>query len=133
MNGTAIIFLTDFFLYFKYLYPSDCINDIKVLMAVTVKRKVTLALTKKLEFLNMPLDQRLVESYFQKQWSRSKFDKCELLFSGWLLVWTVLKDLVSIYKTTRRRGSGNYWIKWKICWLTVLHQDLTSHLTRAFV
>ena len=39
----------------------------KVLMAVKMENKVTLALTKKLEALNMSLDQRLVESYFQKQ------------------------------------------------------------------
>jgi hypothetical protein len=37
----------------------------KVLMAVKMKNKVTLALTKKLEALNMSLDQRLVESDFQ--------------------------------------------------------------------
>jgi hypothetical protein len=31
------------------------------------EKKVTLALTEKLDVLNVSLDQRLVESYFQKQ------------------------------------------------------------------
>lgn len=97
------------------------------------EKKLTLALRKKLEVLIMSLDQRLVESCFQKQWSKSKSDKCELLFTGSLLMWTVIKDLVSIYKTTRRRGSGDYWIKWKIWSLTVMHQDLNNHLTRVFM
>lgn len=41
---------------------------------------------------------------FSEQWCKSEFGECELLFTGSLLTWTVLQGLVSIYKTTIRRG-----------------------------